>query len=130
VSPIHDEQLSMRERQIMDAVYRLECATVAEVRDELPDPPTTNAVRTMLGTLTDKGLLRRERDGRAALYRPALARGRAGRMALKRVLDIFFGGSMGSALSVHLSGSRSRISDEEIAEIQRMLDACRKERRR
>ena len=43
MSPVHDDTLSMRERQIMDAVYRLEQATVAEIRDQLPDPPTANA---------------------------------------------------------------------------------------
>ena len=42
------QELGKRERQIMEAVYRLGKATVAEVRGVLPDPPTYSAVRGML----------------------------------------------------------------------------------
>ncbi len=37
------QQLSRRERQIMDVVYRQGRTTVAEVRANLPDPPTQDA---------------------------------------------------------------------------------------
>ena len=40
--------LGRRERQIMDVLYRLGRATAAEVRAELPDPPTYSSVRGML----------------------------------------------------------------------------------
>lgn len=122
MSPIHDEELSTRERQIMDAIYRLGRATVAEIRGELPDPPTGNAVRTMLGILTEKGLLRKSFVGKAAVYRPAVSRASARRRALQRVLDIFHGGSLAAALSVHLSDPKSKLSREEAEEIRRLLD--------
>ena len=51
-------QLGRRERQIMDVVYRRGEASVAEVRGDLPDPPSYSAVRGMLGLLEDKGYLR------------------------------------------------------------------------
>lgn len=123
MSPIHDDALSMRERQIMDAVYRLGNASVAEIRDQLPDPPSTNAVRTMLGLLTGKGLLRKSFKGKAAIYRPAVSQDRAARRALQRVLDIFHRGSLASALAVHLSDPKSRPSESELAEIRRLLAA-------
>lgn len=122
MSSTHDDNLSMRERQIMDAAYRLESATVAEIREELPEPPTLNAVRTMLGHLTDKGLLRKSFRGRAAVYRPALSKARARREALQRVLDIFHRGSMASALAVHLSDGRAGLSQEEIEEIKLLIE--------
>lgn len=121
MSPIHDDDLSMRERQIMDAVYRLGRASVNEIRDQLPDPPSANAVRTMLGLLAGKGLLRKTFVGRAAIYRPALRRDRAARLALQRVLDIFHRGSLASALAVHLSDPKSKPSEAELAEIRRLL---------
>lgn len=120
--PLPDEhELSPRERQIMDAVYRLGAATVAEVTAAIPDPPTTNAVRTMLGTLTATGLVRKEFDGKTAVYRAAQARHRAGRAALRRVVDVFFGGSLLSAVSVHLAEPRE-LDREELEELRRLLD--------
>lgn len=50
--------LGRRERQIIDVVYRLGRATVADVRAELPDPPTYSSVRGMLNLLEEKGHLR------------------------------------------------------------------------
>ncbi|MCC7389874.1 MAG: BlaI/MecI/CopY family transcriptional regulator [Phycisphaerales bacterium] len=126
--PRHDDTLSMRERQIMDAVYRLERATVAEIRDKLPDPPTGNAVRTMLGHLVEKGLLRKSFRGKAAVYRAALSKDRARREALQRVLDIFHRGSLASALSVHLADTRAKLSNDEIEQIKALLEQHAKDK--
>ena len=56
---IHSD-LGRRERQIMDVVFRLGKASVSEVLQELPDPPSYSAVRGMLRLLEDKGHLRHE----------------------------------------------------------------------
>ena len=50
-------ELGKRERQIVEAVYRLGEASVAEVLEQLADPPTYSSVRAMLGQLVDKGVL-------------------------------------------------------------------------
>ncbi|HTS19309.1 MAG TPA: BlaI/MecI/CopY family transcriptional regulator, partial [Verrucomicrobiae bacterium] len=47
----HILELSRRERQIMDAVYRLGRASAADVRRQLPDPPSYSAVRAFLTIL-------------------------------------------------------------------------------
>src|SRR5262249_10346169 len=47
--------LSRRERQIMDALFRLEKATAADIHAAIPDPPSYTAVRTTLRILEDKG---------------------------------------------------------------------------
>ncbi len=117
-----EHELSMRERQIMDALYALGRATVGEVRDRIPDPPTANAVRTMLGTLTSKGFCKRAYEGRAAVYRPTSSRESAGRRAMRRVLDMFCGGSLASAIAMHLSDPRTRLSEDEAREIRRLID--------
>jgi len=49
--------LGARERQIMDAVYRLGEGSVAEVLAQLPDSPSYSAVRTMIRVLEKKGYL-------------------------------------------------------------------------
>src|SRR5262245_6450601 len=54
--------LSRRERQIMDVLYRRGRATAAEVRKEMPDPPGYSAVRAMLRVLEEKGHIRHEEE--------------------------------------------------------------------
>ena len=68
----HD--LSRRERQIMDSIYRRGRATAAEVLTDLPDPPSYSAVRTMLRLLEEKGHLRHEQDGPRYVYLPTVDR--------------------------------------------------------
>ena len=48
--------LGKRERQIVEAVYRLGEAAVADVLPELDDPPSYSSVRAMLGMLVEKGV--------------------------------------------------------------------------
>ena len=47
-------QLSRRERQITEILYRLGQATAKEVQENLPDPPSYSAVRALLATLEAK----------------------------------------------------------------------------
>ena len=51
--------LSRRERQIMDVIFKKRTATVAEVREAMPDPPSYSSVRALLRILEDKGLLKK-----------------------------------------------------------------------
>jgi predicted transcriptional regulator len=69
-APAHD--LGRRERQIVDVVYRLGRASVADVRAQLPDPPSYSAVRGMLNLLEEKGHLRHVQDGLRYIYVPVV----------------------------------------------------------
>ena len=55
--------LSRRERQIMDIIYQLKEATVAQVLARLPNPPSYSAVRALLRVLEEKGHLAHKQDG-------------------------------------------------------------------
>lgn len=57
--------------QIMPVVWRLGSATVEQVRGGLPKRYRSayNTVQTVLNRLTERGLLERERQGNAFLYR-------------------------------------------------------------
>ena len=85
--------LSPRERQIMDVVYRRGSATVQEVLEEMPDPPSYSAVRATMRVLEEKGRLRHKEEGRKYVYHPAVAPERARRNALQHIVKTFFGGS-------------------------------------
>ena len=59
--------LSRRERQIMDILYRNGRATASEIHQALPDRPSYSAVRAKLRVLEEKGHIRHEEDGSARL---------------------------------------------------------------
>src|SRR5262249_54509912 len=52
--------LARRERQIMDALYKLGRATAAEIRVRLDGAPSDSTVRTQLRVLESKGHVRHE----------------------------------------------------------------------
>ena len=54
---------SRREREILDALYKLGKASAAEIREQIPDAPTYTAIRTHLSILEKKGHVRHESDG-------------------------------------------------------------------
>jgi predicted transcriptional regulator len=122
-------QLSRRERQIMDIIYRLGQATAAEVMDGLPNPPTYSAVRAMLRILEEKDHLRHEEQGPRYVYLPTLPREKARSSALKQVVQTFFQGSTEQAVAALLGMSADRLSDEELDRLAQLIDQARKEGR-
>ncbi len=94
--------LTRREREIMDVVYKLGEASVAEVLEGLADPPSYSSVRTLMGLLEDKGHLSHTRDGTRYVYRPTVPAEEAGRSALSNLIDTFFGGSVEGLVSTLL----------------------------
>jgi predicted transcriptional regulator len=124
-----EPQLSRRERQIMDVVYRRGQATAAEILDGIPDPPSYSAVRAMLRVLEDKGHLRHEQDGPRYVYLPTLGRERARRSALQHLVRTFFDGSATQAVAALLDMSDGRLADEEIDRLSRLVDKAKEEGR-
>ena len=121
-----EPSLSRRERQIMDAVYRRGRATAAEVLEDLPEPPTYSAVRTMLGRLHEKGHLAVEQDGPRYVYLPTIPRDRAQTSAMDQLLRTFFGGSPGKAMAALLDRHSTRLSDDELETLSEMIEQAKK----
>lgn len=113
--------LSRRERQIMDALFRIGPAGVGDVRAELPDPPSYSAVRTMLGRLRDKGHVTHEQDGARYVYRPTVDAEDASKSALDRMVGTFFGGSTGKTVAALLDHSAQELTDTELDELAEMI---------
>jgi predicted transcriptional regulator len=120
-------QLSKRERQIMDAIYRRGRATAAEVRAEMPDAPTYTTVRGLLRILEQKGHLRHEEDGLKFVYSPSLPRQRAGASILSHIVRTFFDGSAANAMAAMLGSTERSVN---AAELERLSDLVKKERRK
>jgi predicted transcriptional regulator len=121
-------QLSRRERQIMDVVYRMGRATAAEVLAELPDPPSYSAVRAMLRLLEEKGHLRHEQDGPRYVFLPTVNREKARRSAMRHLVRTFFDGSTEDAVAALLQNDDG-MSDAELNRLSRLIDAAKKEGR-
>lgn len=118
-------QLSRRERQIMDILYRDGKATAAEVRAGLPAPPSYSAVRAMLRILEDKGHIRHEEDGPRYVYTPIVTRDKAKRSALRHVLNTFFDGSASQVVAALFEMSPKDLDDKELARLRRLIDAAK-----
>lgn len=118
-------ELSRRERQIMDVVWRKTEASVSDVVAEIPDPPSRTSVRTQMRILEDKGHLAHRVEGREFIYRPTRPRAPVGRRALRRVLQTFFGGSVGEALAAHLADPDSRLTDDELRRLNDLIRQVR-----
>jgi predicted transcriptional regulator len=126
--PDHSD-LSRRERQIMDAVFALGEATVNQIVDAIPEPPTPMAVRRMMHILEEKGCLKRREQGREVIYLPRETKKKAGRNAFQRVLETFFAGSLEDALAAHLLSRKDGLSASECDRLAALIENAKKEGR-
>lgn len=115
-------QLSRREREIVEAIYVLGEATVADVVRRLDDPEGHDSVRVTLANLERKGVLKRRSEGNRNVYRAAVPRERATRAAVTDLLNTFFGGSSSRAILTMLDLTKDRLSQAELDEITRRLE--------
>ena len=101
----------------MDIVYRRGRASVADVLNDLENPPSYSAVRSMMRILEEKGHLRHDKEGARYIYTPILPRQNAGESALKQVFQTFFDNSIEKTIAALLNVSDTALSDEEIRSV-------------
>jgi BlaI family transcriptional regulator, penicillinase repressor len=117
--------LSRRERQVMDILYRKQEATVAEIMEDLPDPPTYSAVRSVLRILSEKHLVEHKEDGPRYVYFPARPTEAAREDALAHVIHTYFEGSPEQAVTALLRMSDVDLSDTEISRLRETIGRAR-----
>jgi len=123
------KHLSRRERQIMEIIYRLGRATVADVQQNLDDAPGYSAVRALLGILESKGQLRHFRDGKRYCYEAVVSREKARGTALRDLLHTFFGGSHGNLVAELLDDPVNPPSEQELQVIAALIERSREDGR-
>jgi predicted transcriptional regulator len=121
--------LSRRERQIMEVVYRSGRATAGEVLEGLPEPPSYSAVRALLKILEGKGHLKHVLEDGRYVWLPTVPRERARRSALQSLLQTFFEGSAEKAVAALLTQSKSKLSEDELERLARLIADAREEGR-
>jgi len=119
------DQLSRRERQAMDVIYELGEATAREVQQRLPNAPSYSAVRAVLTRLVEQGHLRYRESGPRYVYKAVEQRTRLRTAALRKTVDTFFGGSVAHAINALLGISAKDLSQEELDELARAIEAAR-----
>ena len=120
-------ELARRERQIMDVIFKLGEATVGEVLERLPDPPSYSSVRTIIRKIEAKGLLSHRQDGKRYVYRAKQSRETASRTALQKLMDVFFSGSAPDTVAAIMDVSAKTLDPDDLDRISKIIDQARKE---
>ena len=118
-------ELSRRERQIMDILFREGQAAASEVQTAMADAPSYSAVRAMLRVLEDKGHIRHEQDGPRYVYKPVIARERAKRSAMRHLLHTFFEGSHEQAVAALLDEASTSLSEQDLDRLAKVIERHR-----
>lgn len=121
-----EEKLSRREREIMDIVLADGEVTVEEVRAQLSDPPSYSTARAILSRLEAKGCVRHKEQGLRYLYYASISRKKAQDSAVKRLVRVFYDGSLAKAVAGLVSGSGEKLSEDELRDIEKAIVDARK----
>ncbi len=116
-------QLTEAEQRLMDVLWELGSATVAEIAEALPKnlDLAYNTVLTTMRILEDKGYVRhsKAKEGRAFIYKAIVSREQAGRSAVRHLLGRFFGNSA-EALVLNLLENET-LNEKERERIRQLL---------
>ena len=126
LSPKTTEDLTRRERQVMDILHRRGESTVAEIMAELADPPTYSAVRSILRILGEKALIAFREDGPRYVYFPAAPTEQAQVDVLDHVVRTYFAGSTEQAVTALLRMSDTTLTDTELHAMRARIAGARK----
>ena len=94
----------------------------ADLTAQLADDPgwSASTVKTLLGRLVKKGVVRTTQDGNRFFYRPAVTRDRAVKAESRSFIDRVFGGDAAQT-AAHLIRSQ-RMTPEQLDELRQLLD--------
>jgi predicted transcriptional regulator len=118
---------SRREREIMDALYTLGKASAAQILEQIPNPPTYTAVRTLLTILEKKGHVRHHSDGTRYVYEPLVAREQMGRRAIDTLLKTFYGNSVERVVAALLD--QEDIEPDALDRLAKLIEKAKEEGR-
>jgi predicted transcriptional regulator len=121
------DTFSRREREIMDALYRLGKATAQQIADALADPPSNTAVRTLLTILEKKGHVRHTMDGVRYVYEPKVAREKMAQKAVKSVLSTFFDNSVEGVVAALLNQEDAKLTAAELDRLSALIEKAKED---
>jgi predicted transcriptional regulator len=115
------EELSHHEERIMQIIWSLEKALVRDILEALPDPqPPYTTLASSVKLLEKKGYLTHKSYGTTHMYFPLISQSGYSKRSANRLMKNYFEGSVGNFLSFMVK--ENKISDQEIAELQKLID--------
>lgn len=115
------QDLSRRERQLLEIIYQREEATANDIVVALPEELANATVRTLLRSMETKGVIRHKKVGKQFVYFPCVPRESAAATAFRKVLDVFFGGSVDDAMAAHLADPNTELSPEQVKRLRQLI---------
>lgn len=123
-----DTYLSRREQQLVEILYREGPRSATEIVALLPDSPSNQTIRKLLGILEEKGhVCHEEVDGRF-VYAPTHPKEDAGMSVLRNAVQTFFAGSMANTVAALLTDGKN-LSPSEIAHIESLIARAKEDQR-
>lgn len=97
-------ELTRAEEQVMLVLWQRGPSFAKEVQAALPAAPPLayTTVSTIIRVLAQKGFVGHEAFGRTHRYQPLVGQDAYRQFLLRKLLDSYFGGSMGSLLGFHI----------------------------
>lgn len=114
--------LGETEMEILQHVWTLETATVADVRERIEQerPIAYTTVMTVMRNLAQKGYLTFEKDGNMYVYSPRRTARDVRQSLLHDLVSKVFGGSPTALVQALVSDDR--LSDDDLSRIRTMID--------
>jgi predicted transcriptional regulator len=123
---LHTE-LSKRERQIMDIIYKKKSATAKEVLESIPNPPSYSTVRKLLHILENKGFLKHTQDGLRYVYHPKISHKKAMRSAVRQLVETYFNNSVEEAMTALIEYDAGDLTHAELNRLIGKIEKRKKE---
>lgn len=117
------------ELSILQTVQKLGRATVRDVYASLGSGGSYTTVMTVMSRMADKGELMREKEGKQYFYWIESTNQAPSKNILQRIQDKIFGGKS-TAMVSYLLEADQEISDQELAEIEKLIQKRRSEKKR
>lgn len=117
------------ELEILQILWQNGTATVRDVHEELAKTKDVGYTTTLklMQIMHDKGLVKRDETMRTHIYQPAVNKEKTQRHLLDKMIDSLFGGSSTQLVLQALGNGEQKVSAEELAQIQTLLDNLKKQ---
>lgn len=117
------------ELEILQILWLNGTATVRDVHEELAKTKDVGYTTTLklMQIMHDKGLVKRDETMRTHIYQPAVNKERTQKHLLDKMIDSLFGGSSTQLVLQALGSGEQKVSAEELAQIQLLLDNLKKQ---
>jgi predicted transcriptional regulator len=117
------------ELEILNILWYKDTATVREVHEELSKSKDVGYTTTLklMQIMHEKGLVKRDESMRTHVYQPAVNREKTQKHLLDKMIDSLFGGSSTQLVLQALGSGEQKVSAEELAQIQTLIDNLKKQ---